>query len=67
MAANSSPPPRFETDADRLACAVRLPVHPLTKRPDGKVTDQVTAEIARLLAAAAQGEHTRNALQEALG
>jgi ATP-dependent DNA helicase RecG len=71
MAANGSPPPRFETDADRLACVVRLPVHPLAKRPDGsvtdQVTDQVTGEIARLLAAAAQGEHTRNALQEALG
>ena len=75
MAANGSPPPRFKTDADRLACVVRLPVHPLAKRLDGNVTDQATdqatgqatAEIARLLAAAAQGEYTRNALQEALG
>ena len=71
MAANGSPAPRFETDDDRLSCLIRLPVHPLAKRPDGvntdQVTDQVTGEVARLLAAAAQGEHTRNALQEALG
>ena len=71
MAANGSPAPRFETDDDRLACIIRLPVHPLAKRPDGdvtdQVTDQVTGEVARLLAVAARGEHTRNALQEALG
>lgn len=71
MAANGSPAPRFETDDDRLACTIRLPVHPLAKRPNGdvtdQVTDQVTGEVARLLAAAARGEHTRNALQEALG
>ena len=69
--ANGQPVPRFETDDDRLACIIRLPVHPLAKRPDGDVTDQVTeqvtGEVARLLAVATQGEHTRNALQEALG
>ncbi len=71
MAANGSPAPRFETDDDRLACTIRLPVHPMAKRPDGdatdQVTDQVTVEVMRLLLAAAQGEHTRSALQDALG
>jgi ATP-dependent DNA helicase RecG len=73
------PAPRFETDDDRLACLIRLPAHPLAKRPTpedtdqvtgqvtGQVTAQVTGEVARLLAAAAQGEQTRSALQEALG
>lgn len=45
MAANGSPVPRFETDDDRLACVIRLPAHPLAKRP----TDQVTGEVGRLL------------------
>lgn len=71
MAANGSPAPRFETDDDRLACTIRLPVHPMAKRPDGdatdQVTDQVTVEVMRLLLAAAQGEHTRSALQYTLG
>jgi ATP-dependent DNA helicase RecG len=60
MVANGSPAPRFETDDDRLACLIRLPAHPLAKRPipedTDQVTDQVTGEVARLLAAAAQGE-----------
>jgi len=71
MAANGSPPPRFETDDERLACVIRLPVHPLAKRPTVEVTDQVTdqvaEEVARLLAVAAQGEQARSALQDALG
>jgi ATP-dependent DNA helicase RecG len=71
MAVNGSPLPRFETDDDRLACVVRLPAHPLAQRlsvqETDQDTDQVTLEVARLLSIAAQGEHARSALQEALG
>ncbi len=71
MAANGSPPARFETDEERLACAVHLPAHGLTRRLDmevtDQVTDQVTGEVARLLAAAAEGDQARSALQIALG
>ena len=71
MAANGSPAPRFETDDDRLACVIRLPVNPLAKRPTGEVTDQVTDqvtdEVAKLLLAADKDVQTRRALQDALG
>ena len=71
MAANGSPAPRFETDDDRLACVIRLPVNPLAKRPTGEVTDQVTDqvtdEVAKLLLAAAKDVQTRRALQDAMG
>jgi ATP-dependent DNA helicase RecG len=60
----------LETDEDRTAYLIRLPVHPLAAAAEGEaapvtdqVTDQVTPELARLLAAAAQGELTRSALQ----
>ena len=69
MAANGSPPPRFETDDDRLSFVVRLPVHPraaLQTGPTESVTGEVTGEVRRLLEAAT-GEMTRQQLQAALG
>ena len=66
MAANGSPPPTFETDDDRLACVVRLPVHPLAARPSPKVTPEVTPEVTRLMQALVD-ELPRQALQAALG
>ena len=69
MAASGSPAQLFETDDNRLSCVIRLARHPLYLAPavgGAEVTGEVTAEIARLLTAAAQGEHSRNALQEAL-
>ena len=61
----------FDAHGQPIFPPIDLSVHPLAKRPDGdsadQVTDQVAGEVVRLLAAAAQGEHTRNALQEALG
>ena len=70
MAANGSPPPRFETDDDRLSCLIRLPVHPLAKRPDGGSTDQVTGEVTgevgRLLRVM-RGEMSRQQIQSELG
>lgn len=42
--------------------------HPASKlMATDQVTDQVTGEVMRLLLAAVQGEHTRGALQGALG
>jgi ATP-dependent DNA helicase RecG len=41
MAANGSPPPMFETDEDRAAYVIRLPVHPLAQAPEA-ATPQVT-------------------------
>ena len=58
MAANGSPETVFETDEERLSFVVRLPVHPLAKRP--------TPEVQRVLEAV-QGEATRLAIQQALG
>lgn len=74
MAANGSPAPRFETDDDRLACVIRLPAHPLAKRPATEVIDQVTTEVttevtmevAALLKIVA-GEMRRQELQTAMG
>lgn len=78
MAANGSPAPRFETDDDRLACAVHLPVHPLAARVDTDVTPQVTMdvttdvtmdvppEVAGLLRRV-QGEMSRPELQALMG
>ncbi|MDO9115935.1 MAG: putative DNA binding domain-containing protein [Polaromonas sp.] len=65
MAANGSPAPRFETDDDRLACVVRLPAHPLAKRPATEVTGEVTGEVGRLIHAL-EGEMSRKQLQGAL-
>ena len=59
------PPPRFETDDDRLACVIRLPAHPLAKRPTAEVTMEVTMEVTGLLRAL-EGEMTRSSLQEAM-
>jgi ATP-dependent DNA helicase RecG len=71
MAANGSPAPQFETDDDRLAFVIRLPVHPLATTPSTRVTDQVagevTGEVERLLTVAAKGEQARSSLQDALG
>lgn len=65
MAANGSPAPLFETDDDRLSFVIRLPSHPRGMSGIAS-TDQVTDQVMRLLLAAAQGEHTRSALQGAL-
>jgi len=46
MAANGSPAPRFETDDDRLACAVHLPAHPLAKRMKNEDAPQATMDVA---------------------
>lgn len=75
MAANGSPAPLFETDDDRAAYVIRLPVHPLAVPPPGatpevttEVTDQVTDQVAdpvlSLLRVVLHGEHTRRSLQE---
>ena len=71
MAANGSPPPRFETDDDRAAYVIRLPVHPLARAADTgeatpEVTTEVTTEVGRVVISL-QGEMTRQALQQALG
>ena len=54
MRANGSPPPRFETDDDRLSFLIRLPAHPdvPTSTPvpaTAQVTGEVTGEVKRLL------------------
>lgn len=75
MAANGSPPPQFETDDDRCAYVIRLPVHPRAQQPIAQatdqvadqVTDQVTDELGKLLVIAERGEQSRRALQDALG
>ncbi len=61
MAANGSPAPRFETDDDRLACVIRLPVHLLATRP----TREVTGEVQRLMRGM-QVEMSRQQMQDAL-
>ena len=76
MAANGSPPPVFETDDDRAAYVIRLPVHPLaqvtatdaqevTTEVTPEVAPEVTPEVGRLVAAL-QGEMSRQDLQDAL-
>ncbi|MDP2370790.1 Fic family protein [Rhodoferax sp.] len=71
MAANGSPPPQFETDDDRFAFVIRLPVHPQAQQPSARVTDQVTDqvtdEVGKLLVIAERGEQSRRTLQDALG
>ncbi|CAN5572331.1 hypothetical protein BH10PSE18_BH10PSE18_32860 [soil metagenome] len=64
MDRNGSPPPVFESDEERTAFVVRLPVHPKA-RGTPEVTPEVTAEVARLLRAMA-GEMSRQQIQEAL-
>ena len=72
MAANGSPAPVFETDDDRTAYLIRLPVHPLAAAAEGEaaqvtgqVTGQVTVEVARLLQVLS-GDMSRQELQQAL-
>lgn len=65
MAANGSPAPQFETDDDRLAYLVRLPVHPLAQQPTDQVTMDVTPEVANLLTKV-RGEMSRPDLQAAM-
>lgn len=45
MAANGSPAPLFETDDDRYAYVIRLPVHPLAQQPAGEVIEQVIPQV----------------------
>jgi ATP-dependent DNA helicase RecG len=74
MRANGSPPPVFETDDDRSACVVRLPVHPLARGPAPEVTPQVPPpscpqvppEVCRIVRLLAE-ESSRQQLQQALG
>ena len=66
MAANGSPAPLFETDDDRCAYVIRLPVHPLAQQPAMEVTPEVTPEVTRVLLIL-QGERSRQQLQDALG
>jgi ATP-dependent DNA helicase RecG len=71
MAANGSPPPLFETDDDRTAYLIRLPIHPLAQAPEvtpevtPQVTPQVAPQVLRLLGAL-KGEMSRQDLQAAL-
>ena len=72
MAANGSPPPVFETDDDRIAYLIRLPVHPLAQAPETastgtpQVTGEVTGEVARVLRVMTT-DMARQQMQEALG
>jgi ATP-dependent DNA helicase RecG len=45
MSANGSPAPLFETDDDRCAYVIRLPVHPLAQQPAGEVIEQVIPQV----------------------
>jgi len=45
MAANGSPAPLFETDDDRCAYVIRLPVHLLAQQPAEQVTMDVTPQV----------------------
>ena len=73
MAANGSPPALFETDDDRIAYLIRLPVHPLAQVPEAasstQVTPQVTPQVsepALRLLMALSNEMSRQELQAAL-
>jgi len=66
MAGNGSPAPVFESDDERISFVIRLPVHPQAQATSMVATDQVTMEVATLLAAMV-GEMPRQALQAALG
>lgn len=70
MAGNGSPLPVFESDDERSSFVIRLPIHEKARVTSGatdQVTDQVTDPVLSLLKAAMTGEHTRRALQDALG
>ena len=75
MAANGSPAPLFETDDERSAYTIRLPVHPLAQIPQSAtavtmdVTTDVTTDVSddvALLLRAVRGDMSRPALQEAM-
>lgn len=66
MAANGSPPPLFESDDERTAFVIRLPVHPLASATAPAVTGEVTGEIEKLLLVL-DGEMARQGIQLALG
>ena len=77
MTANGSPAPRFETDDERAAYVIRLPVHLQAQRRDGavpEVTTDVTTDVTMdvpgevaVLLRVVQGEMARPALQTAMG
>ena len=66
MAANGSPAPLFETDDDRCAYVIRLPVHPLAEQAAGQVTPQVTPQVVHLIEILT-GEMSRGDLMERVG
>jgi ATP-dependent DNA helicase RecG len=52
MRGNGSPAPKFETDDERTSFLIRLPVHPQAKPLEvGQVTEQVTEQVGRVVAA----------------
>lgn len=68
MAANGSPAPVFETDDERLAYLIRLPVHPMadaTPEVTQQVTQQVTHQVTPLLKVLV-GEMSRSELMAAM-
>jgi len=67
MAGNGSPPPEFESDEDRTAFLIRLPIHPAgVPKHEGEVTPHVTPQVERLLVTC-EGELLRDELQARLG
>jgi ATP-dependent DNA helicase RecG len=70
MLANGSPMPRFESDDDRSAYVIRLPVHTLAEQPEEvatvEVTVEVTGEVAKLMRVL-DGAMSRQGIQQALG
>ena len=64
MAANGSPPPLFETDDDRTAYVIKLPVHPLAAQSHLPFSN-ATGEVERLLRVM-EGEMSRKDMQLAL-
>ena len=74
MAANGSPVPLFESDDERLAYTIRLPVHTLAQPPEapatGEVAMQVTMQVTMQVEALLQvleGEMSRRDIQALLG
>jgi ATP-dependent DNA helicase RecG len=66
MMANGSPAPVFESDEERTAFVIRLPIHARSPVVSGEVTGEVTGEVEKLLLAL-NGEMPRTGLQLALG
>ena len=74
MAANGSPVPEFESDDERIAYLVRLPVHTLAQQPEteaaGEVTTEVTMQVTmqvETLLQVLEGEMSRRDIQALLG